>query len=96
MIAKAFENGAVDYIVKPFSPTELAARVNAALRKKTESPNSFKNGDLVINYAERSIAVAGRHVELTPIEYRLLVELATNLGSAIDSRTVVAPSLGER
>ncbi len=83
LIAKAFENGAVDYIVKPFSPTELAARVNAALRKKTESPNSFKNGDLVINYAERSVAVAGRHVELTPIEYRLLVELATNLGSAL-------------
>ena len=83
LIAKAFENGAVDYIVKPFSPTELAARVNAALRKKAESPNSFKNGDLVINYAERSVAVAGRHVELTPIEYRLLVELATNLGSAL-------------
>ncbi len=83
LIAKAFENGAVDYIVKPFSPTELAARVNAALRKKTESPNSFKNGDLVINYAERSIAVAGRHVELTPNEYGLLVELATNLGSAL-------------
>ena len=83
LIAKAFENGAVDYIVKPFSPTELAARVNAALRKKAESPNSFKNGDLVINYAERSIAVAGRRVELTPIEYRLLVELATNLGSAL-------------
>ncbi len=83
LIAKAFENGAVDYIVKPFSPTELAARVNAALRKKTESPNSFKNGDLVINYAERSVAVAGRHVELTPIEYGLLVELATNLGSAL-------------
>ena len=83
LIAKAFENGAVDYIVKPFSPTELAARVNAALRKKAESPNSFKNGDLVINYAERSVAVAGRHVELTPNEYGLLVELATNLGSAL-------------
>ena len=89
LIAKAFENGAVDYIVKPFSPTELAARVNAALRKKAESPNSFKNGDLVINYAERSVAVAGRHVELTPTEYRLLVELATNLGSAMTHKQLL-------
>ena len=89
LIAKAFENGAVDYIVKPFSPTELAARVNAALRKKTESPNSFRNGDLVINYAERSVAVAGRHVELTPTEYRLLVELATNLGSAMTHKQLL-------
>lgn len=83
LIAKAFENGAVDYIVKPFAPTELAARVNAALRKKAESPSSFRNGELVINYAERSVAVAGHQVELTPIEYGLLVELATNLGSAL-------------
>ena len=83
LIAKAFENGAVDYIVKPFSPTELAARVNAALRKKAELPSSFKHGELVLNYAERSVVVAGHHVELTPIEYRLLIELSTNVGSAL-------------
>ena len=83
LIARAFENGAVDYIVKPFSPTELAARVNAALRKKAEKPSSFKLGELAINYAERSVVVAGRYVELTPIEYGLLVELSTNLGSAL-------------
>ena len=83
LIAKAFENGAVDYIVKPFSPTELAARVNAALRKKAEQPSSFELGELAINYAERSVAVAGRHVEVTPIEYGLLVELSTNLGFAL-------------
>ena len=83
LIAKAFQNGAVDYIVKPFSPTELAARVNAALRKKAEQPVAFELADLAINYGERSVAVAGRYTELTPIEYRLLTELSANAGAVL-------------
>ena len=76
--------GAVDYVVKPFSPTELAARVRAALRKKPEQPMSFELGDLAINFTERSVAVAGEMVELTPTEFRLLAELSSKAGTAMD------------
>lgn len=82
LIARAFEMGAVDYIVKPFSPTELAARVRAALRKRPEQPESFTLGDLSINFSDHVVTLAGRQVDLTPTEYRLLAELAANAGVA--------------
>ncbi len=83
LIAKAFEMGAVDYIVKPFSTTELAARVKAALRKRSGTPASYLFDELAIDYAQRSVSVAGRIVDLTPTEYRLLVELSANPGVAL-------------
>ena len=83
LIAKAFEMGAVDYMVKPFSHTELAARVRAALRKAVDQPAQFVLGALTINYTERAVTVAGLPVELTPTEYRLLTELSTHAGTAL-------------
>ena len=81
--AKAFEMGADDNIVKPFSPTELMARIRAALRMReaptrVEATEPYVLGDLSIDYAERRVTVAGRPVQLTTIKYRLLVELSTN------------------
>ena len=84
LITKAFEMGAVDYMVKPFSPTELNARVRAALRKRPDQPLSFELGDLAINFAERSVSVGGQSVELTPTEFRLLAELSSKAGTAMD------------
>lgn len=84
-IARAFDAGADDYVVKPFSPTELAARIRAALRKRTERGQSVPDepyvlGDLAIDYARREVTVAGRLIPFTNIEYRLLVELSLNAG----------------
>ena len=78
-IARALERGAVDYIVKPFSPTELVARIRAALRGKAE-PEPFVLGDLVIHYDQRRVTVAGRPVELTATEFELLRALSINAG----------------
>ena len=87
-VATAFESGADDYVAMPFSPTELVARVGAALRRR-EAPRreppgeSFRLGDLSIDYARRRVALAGRDVKLTDTEYRLLCEFALNAGRVL-------------
>ena len=85
LIARAFEMGAVDYVVKPFSPTELAARIGAALRKRkiAEPAEPYVFGDLTIDYAERRVTLSGRPVPMVAMEYRLLVELSANAGRVL-------------
>ena len=88
VIARALEAGAEDYVVKPFSPTELVARVQTALRRRAASELSepsqpYRRGELAIDYAERRVSLAGRAVPLTNIEYRLLFELSVNAGRAL-------------
>ncbi len=88
VIARAFEMGAADYIVKPFTPTELVARIKAAMRRRDLPYRSglaepYTLGDLTIDYAERRVTIAGRPVELTPTEYDLLVELSIHGGRVV-------------
>ena len=88
VIAQAFEEGATDYIVKPFSPTELVARVRAALRRqanpyRVELSEPYVLGDLAIDYAERRVTIAGQPVQLTAAEYELLFELSVNAGRVL-------------
>ncbi len=87
-VAKAFDMGADDYVVKPFSPTELAARIRAALRKRaaleqSEMSKPYVRGDLVIDRVGRNVSVAGHPIRLTAMEYRLLVELSANAGKTL-------------
>ena len=89
VIAAALEQGAADYIVKPFSPTELPARILAALRQQDPAgpgipAEPYVYGDLTVDYASRRVTVAGEPVELTPLEYRLLVELSANAGRLME------------
>ena len=81
-IARALETGADDYIVKPFSPTELVARVQAALRRRAE-PEPFLLGDLAIHYEQRRVSMAGRPVPLTATEYELLRVLSLSAGRVV-------------
>ncbi|MDE0337912.1 MAG: response regulator [Caldilineaceae bacterium] len=84
-IARAFDLGASDYVVKPFSTTELLARIRAALRRQ-ERPKQiepFAAGELVVHYGERRVTVAGDEVQLTTTEYRLLCELAGSAGHVL-------------
>ncbi len=84
-IARAFEMGAVDYVVKPFSPTELVARMGSALRRReaAEPTEPYTLGDLTINYPARRASIAGRQLQLTTMEYRLLAELSVNAGKVL-------------
>ena len=87
-VARAFDMGAADYVVKPFSATELTARIRAALRRGTALgwsalPDPYHLGDLSIDYAERRVTVAGRTVQLARREYEVLYRLSTLAGRVV-------------
>ena len=88
IIAQALEAGADDYIVKPFSPTELVARIQTVLRRRAvpataEPAEPFVSGELTIDYGERRVSLSGRSIPLTNKEYRLLYELSVNAGRVV-------------
>ena len=82
-VARALQKGAADYIVKPFSHTELTARVQAILRRVAEPPEPFRLGDLAIDYQERRVTLAGIPLELTATEFDLLRVLSVDPGRVI-------------
>ncbi len=88
-VVRALEMGAVDYIVKPFSPMELVARIQTALRKSYVFPETFQSGALMINYEERRVTVRDVPVELTAIEYNLLRFLSANAGRVVTYETLL-------
>jgi two-component system, OmpR family, response regulator MtrA len=76
-IVAGLESGADDYIVKPFKPKELVARVRARLRRfDPQSPELLIIGDLTIDVAGHSVRRDGKTVNLTPLEFDLLACLA--------------------
>ncbi len=79
-----FEAGADDYVVKPFSPKELSLRVDAILRRANAGSSSveqlLRTGDLTIDIAKHEARYQGEAVDLTPLEFRLLRDLAERAG----------------
>lgn len=87
---QALDAGADDYLCKPFGTAELIARIRAHLRRKENHQDSnsdeFCFGDIVVNFTQRSVTRAGERLHLTPIEYRLLMELIRNPGKVLTQR----------
>ena len=94
-VARALKAGAADYIVKPFSPTELIARVEAALRRVAR-PEPFALGALAIHYESHRVTVAGCKVTLTATEYELLRVLSLNAGRVVTYEALLRQVWGGR
>ena len=75
-IVKGLESGADDYIVKPFKPKELVARIKARLRKEDPKSESLTIGDLSIDVIGHSVKRDEKEISLTPLEFDLLLALA--------------------
>ncbi|MES2316273.1 MAG: response regulator [Pseudomonadota bacterium] len=85
---RALDNGADDYLTKPFGNSELMARIRAHLRRRTAAvPESgvvpFEFGDVSVDFAQRQVNRAGQPVHLTPIEFKLLSALIDNAGKVL-------------
>ncbi|HEV7471431.1 MAG: two-component system, OmpR family, response regulator MtrA [Pseudonocardiales bacterium] len=76
-IVLGLESGADDYVVKPFKPKELVARIRARVRRtETEPAEQLSIGDVTIDVPAHQVTRDGRHIALTPLEFDLLVALA--------------------
>ena len=75
-IVKGLESGADDYIVKPFKPKELVARIKARLRKEDVKAETLALADLTIDVIGHSVKRDGKEIPLTPLEFDLLLALA--------------------
>lgn len=93
------DSGADDYVTKPFSPRELAARVRVILRRLPDEsiqrgPVEVKIGDLVLNFVRHEALLSGKPLTLTPIEFKLLGVMVKEPGRVFSRAQLIEKVLG--
>ena len=93
---RGFESGADDYVVKPFSPSELVARVRAILRRARPSLGEERlvRGDIVMDLATHRVTRGGKRIHLGPTEFRLLRLFMERPCPGVHARAAARPGLG--
>ncbi|HLZ26844.1 MAG TPA: response regulator transcription factor [Chloroflexota bacterium] len=90
---RALDLGADDYVVRPFSLSALAARVNAVVRRSRLAPSTrrpdFVADDLGVRFSDATVTISGQPVHLTPMEYRLLYYLIRRVGQVISHEVLL-------
>src|SRR3972149_6552233 len=97
-VVRGLEMGADDYLIKPFGPKELIARIQAVLRRHAQPhPRSrvYQNGRLIVDVDRREVKVDGATVTLTPIEYKLLAYLVENEDKDFSHQTLLLHGGGQ-
>ena len=100
-VLKGLNIGADDYVTKPFSPRELAARVETVLRRASDalvplsSLISFNNGELVIDTLKYEVKRYGEKINLTPNEYKLLLTMVKYPDKTFTREELISTALGE-
>ena len=96
-VVLGLESGADDYVVKPFKPKELVARVRARVRRfESPTPEALTVGDLAIDVAGHSVTRNGQPINLTPLEFDLLVCLARKPGQVFTREVLLEKVWGYR
>lgn len=92
----ALDEGADDYVDKPFEIGELMARIRVVLRRKpgTEAATRYRSGPLSIDFDTRQVALGGEMLKLSPKEYDLLLALARNAGRVVTHKRLLAAGWG--
>ena len=96
---QAFNLGVDDYIVKPFSPAELLARLRAVFRRSEEPDleahhDKFQQGDLTVDTKACRVLKSGREIELSVLQYKLLATMATQMGEVISPEELLGAVWG--
>jgi two-component system alkaline phosphatase synthesis response regulator PhoP len=88
--------GADDYVIKPFSPRELAARVRAVLRRLPgeRGPDKIEYGALIVNFLKHEAYLEGRPLGLTPVEFKVLGALVKEPGRVFSRAQIIEKALG--
>jgi len=96
---EGLDAGADDYVTKPFSSKELAARVRAVLRRSRQWEDRpdpvFRSGDLEVDFARHTVSLAGNALDLSATEYNLLSYLAGNAGRWVSPDQILSSVWGD-